>query len=387
MKKLNLILCSLIFCLSYSACNNGRLEESDYDIEFIKSKGSSEEGSCIVLMKLPDGHSQVVDSFECRSQTKVPLLFKDISKLQSFEFGLIDTLPVPNGYGALLKKIALTKDNTITDWGQPFITFYRYYLFNNDGKIILIREQWEEKGKGIVEVISNTCLYPNEVLSDNANQQEKNGVYTRIMTYKWCECNDGCMSSFIDEKGVNYDFGDPSNKKYSFDCSMNMDGSETTKTNTYIGKQFEIAYKISESRLELISINLVGEKSENSSGSVEEIKNSEKSDRLMLRDVKIALLDAGEKKCDLLLGSPDRNDILYIGSESKLVKVYLNKVIDSDGKTKHLVLFLRDNHKQQIFVEDVKAINDGEKASFGIHWVQVNNGVVTSNSHHFGLGK
>lgn len=45
-------------------------------------------------------------------------------------------------------------------------------------------------------------------------------VVTKVLTYKWCECNDGCASLFIDENGQEYNFGDPSTSSIEFDCSL-----------------------------------------------------------------------------------------------------------------------------------------------------------------------
>jgi hypothetical protein len=254
MKNIYLILIYFSIGIFYCSCSSVKQENNNYDITFVKSKGSFEEGICNVLMKLPEGITLVVDSFECRSQTEDTVLFKDISKLPNFVFGLIDTLPLPKGYGSLLKKYALAKDYAINNRGISFITFYRYYLFTSNGKVILIKEKWKDDGKDGVAIISNECLYPISKSSLSDSEKEKNGIYTKTMIYKWCECDDACMSSFIDENGKEYDFGNPSNEKYSFDCSMyNID--DNIKKDSKIGKQFEIQYEISDSGIKLISIN------------------------------------------------------------------------------------------------------------------------------------
>lgn len=51
-------------------------------------------------------------------------------------------------------------------------------------------------------------------------QNAEDGIITKVMTYKWCECNDGCASLFVDENGREYNFGNPSTQSVQFDCSM-----------------------------------------------------------------------------------------------------------------------------------------------------------------------
>ena len=106
------------------------------------------------------------------------------------------------------------------------------------------------------------------------------------------------------------------------------------------------------------------------------------SNKLSFNEIKFNLMDATYKKAKSLLGEPDKDGILYMGSETKRVYIYKNKV-QENGQVKHLVLCFRDNNKQAAYVEEIYAIRDNEKAYYGIHWVQVNNGKFSSNSYDF----
>ena len=90
------------------------------------------------------------------------------------------------------------------------------------------------------------------------NNIKGNNVFTKIMTYKGCECNDECASYFVDEQGNGYDFGNPSNDKIKFNCEMDWDG---TKNDELIGEKFKITYKkYSENDLSILEIILVASK-------------------------------------------------------------------------------------------------------------------------------
>ncbi len=106
------------------------------------------------------------------------------------------------------------------------------------------------------------------------------------------------------------------------------------------------------------------------------------SNKLSFSEIKFNLLDATYKKAKTLLGEPDKDGILYMGSETKRVYIYRNKV-QENGVVKHLVLCFRDNRRQAAYVEEIYAIRDNEKANYGIHWVQVSNGKFSSNSYNF----
>jgi hypothetical protein len=103
---------------------------------------------------------------------------------------------------------------------------------------------------------------------------------------------------------------------------------------------------------------------------------------ISFNEIKFNLMDATYKKAKSLLGEPDKDGILYMGSETKRVYIYKNKVKEN-GEVKHLVLCFRDNKKQAAYVEEIYAIRDNEKAYYGIHWVKVNKGVFSSNSYDF----
>jgi len=97
---------------------------------------------------------------------------------------------------------------------------------------------------------------------------------------------------------------------------------------------------------------------------------------LKFKDVELTLLDGGINKSEAMLGSPDSQGMLY---DTKKAWVYFNKVNDN-GTMKHLVLFFRWNFRQRKYVEEIYAVGDGERASYGIHYVMVNGNKVSSNS-------
>jgi hypothetical protein len=103
---------------------------------------------------------------------------------------------------------------------------------------------------------------------------------------------------------------------------------------------------------------------------------------ISFNEIKFNLMDATYKKAKSLLGEPDKDGILYMGSETKRVYIYKNKVKEN-GEVKHLVLCFRDNRRQAAYVQEIYAIRDNEKAYYGIHWVKVNKGVFSSNSYDF----
>ena len=125
---------------------------------------------------------------------------------------------------------------------------------------------------------------------------------------------------------------------------------------------------------EVIFSDVLGKHSENKTITT----NKSETSTLTLRDIQLTLLDASKKKCRLLLGEPDVSGTLYIGTTEKRAIIYLNK-IKENGIVKHLVVFLKYNTVAEIY-----AVADGEKASFGIHYVYVENGKVISNSPLFG---
>lgn len=84
---------------------------------------------------------------------------------------------------------------------------------------------------------------------------KENGAETKVMTYKWCECNDMCYSLFIDEKGNEYNFGDISNKNnINFQCYPN--NSKGGISDDLREQKFKVTFiRISKNDFELIKIS------------------------------------------------------------------------------------------------------------------------------------
>lgn len=117
------------------------------------------------------------------------------------------------------------------------------------------------------------------------------------------------------------------------------------------------------------------------SNSYDSNKVSEESNLMQYRDAISSVLDGSVVKAEKLLGNPDIASWLYV--PNKRVYIYLNNVIDN-GEVKHLVLMVRHkDSSRNPYVEELYAISDGQKASYGIHWVSIEGGKVKSNSSDF----
>lgn len=90
---------------------------------------------------------------------------------------------------------------------------------------------------------------------------KEDGTETKVMTYKWCECNDSCQSLFIDDQGNEYNFGDISNKSdIDFQCYPN--NSHGGVSDDLREQKFRVTYiKISDNDLELVKISPINNNS------------------------------------------------------------------------------------------------------------------------------
>ncbi len=87
----------------------------------------------------------------------------------------------------------------------------------------------KDKGFGLsVRIVSD-----KDIVTKSTNQDWP--VFTKVMTYKWCECEDICLSSFLDENGAEYNFGNPSTDNLKFDCNIDKE-SDLNKDRKFIIK-------------------------------------------------------------------------------------------------------------------------------------------------------
>lgn len=113
-----------------------------------------------------------------------------------------------------------------------------------------------------------------------------------------------------------------------------------------------------------------------------ENKISENENTKSLNEVLLTLTDATFKKGKIYLGEPDKYQYAF-GHIEKGFAIYYNIVANQNGKPKHLVLFLRMVGNQwgnNAVIEEIYAINDNEKANFGIHWLNIVNGQIETNA-------
>jgi hypothetical protein len=120
----------------------------------------------------------------------------------------------------------------------------------------------------------------------------------------------------------------------------------------------------------------------NSSNSNSTIVSQTNNEGLMLlRDIQLALLDSSLKKSKILLGEPDVREVGF-GHISKGFVVFYNKVSNPNGTPKHLVLFLRMQGNQwgnNAEIEEIYAVDDNQKACFGIHCIKIKNQTIYTN--------
>ena len=111
-------------------------------------------------------------------------------------------------------------------------------------------EETEKRFALSVRIISDTKVMskPSKIIP------KASGPETKILTYKWCECNDFCRSLFVDENGNEYYFGDLTNQNnINFQCYSN--NSEGGIDDELKDKKFKVTYiKISKDDFELVKI-------------------------------------------------------------------------------------------------------------------------------------
>jgi len=172
MRSLNL-LSFLIISLLLISCRNteNKKDSNNYEIVFVKGEKSGiYDEVCNVLIKQPNGQTQVLERFACDAsmQGTDTLLYKDITKTKDFSY--IDSLKIPVGYGTVLKQCAAIQNYTqITNPASEDITFFRYILFKRDNTISLVKELWEDNS------FTKKCMESSkEIYSVNLLENGKN---------------------------------------------------------------------------------------------------------------------------------------------------------------------------------------------------------------------
>lgn len=114
-----------------------------------------------------------------------------------------------------------------------------------------------------------------------------------------------------------------------------------------------------------------------------EISNIESSSNTInFKDIQMNLVDGSLKKAKIYLGEPDKIEYAF-GHLTKGFAIYYNRVTNTGGNPKNLVLFLRMNGRSwgnDASIEEIYQISDNEKACFGIHCLEVANGKIKTNA-------
>jgi hypothetical protein len=128
--------------------------------------------------------------------------------------------------------------------------------------------------------------------------------------------------------------------------------------------------------------NNVWKKIINSQSNTEKINNNSSGTSLNFKDIQLNLIDASLKKAKIYLGEPDKYEYGF-GHVTKGFAIYYNKVSNPNGNPLHLVLFLRMNGNQwgnDSGIEEIYAVDENEKACFGIHCLKINNEEIYTNA-------
>jgi uncharacterized protein (TIGR02145 family) len=141
--------------------------------------------------------------------------------------------------------------NSINDDSANSIFMYSSNEYKTENEIYI-----EETGKtGKWFALSVRIIRDTKVTSKLPKIAPKaSGPETKILTYKWCYCNDGCNSLFVDEDGNEYYFDDlDSQKNITFECNNDGSGIE----DGWKDHKFKVTYiKISKNDFELVKISL-----------------------------------------------------------------------------------------------------------------------------------
>lgn len=132
---------------------------------------------------------------------------------------------------------------------QHAVSYSMYSQNNNYTQNSIDKNTWTPKyAANSVRIVSDS-----KPIVDN--NQEIHETHTKILTFKGCECGDGCSSLFVDSEGTFFNFGDPSTDEIEFNCYTDRNGKIT---NNFVGKSFKIKYrKYSKEDLSILDISFV----------------------------------------------------------------------------------------------------------------------------------
>jgi uncharacterized protein (TIGR02145 family) len=154
-----------------------------------------------------------------------------------------------DGFSSLRRVGAWWCSSSIDDDSANSIFMYSSNEYKTESEINI--EETAKRFALSVRIINDT-----KVTSKSPKILPKaSGPETKILTYKWCECNDLCSSLFVDDNGNEYFFGDLSNQNnINFQCYSN--NSEGGIDDELKDQKFKVTYiKISKVDFELVKIS------------------------------------------------------------------------------------------------------------------------------------
>lgn len=254
--------------------------------------------------------------------------------------------------------------NSINDDSANSIFMYSSNEYKTENEIYI-----DEAGKtGKWFALSVRIIKDTKVTSKPSKIAPKASVpETKILTYKWCYCNDGCNSLFVDENGNEYYFDDLySQKNITFECNNDGSGIE----DGWKDHKFRVTYiKISKNDFELVKISLINSKSDLS---IDEKTNGKITKSFS--EIRSLIISGTKQNMIRQLGKANEeysaNDFMekyydwkafsvYSAQRLLYSQVFLYENIDNTGKT-ILVVYSSHNGKvyEVMYKDDLKSYED-----------------------------
>jgi uncharacterized protein (TIGR02145 family) len=251
--------------------------------------------------------------------------------------------------------------NSIDDGLAHSIFMYSNNEYKTESEINI--EETEKRFALAVRIICDT-----RVNDKSSNLEIKaSGPETKILTYKWCECNDFCNSLFVDENDNEYYFGDLSDQNnINFQCySNNSSGGIDDELK---GQKFKVTYiKISNDDFELIKITSI-----NGDLSTGEKMNGENAKSFS--EIRSLIISGTKQNMIRQLGNPNEeysaDDFMekyynwkafsvYSAQRLLYSQVLLYDNVDNTGKT---ILVVYSSHNGRVYEvmykDDLKSYED-----------------------------
>lgn len=268
-----------------------------------------------------------------------------------------------DGFQSLRSVGAWWCSNSINDDSANSIFMYSKNEYKTESEINI--EETEKRFALSVRIISDTKVMskPSKVVVKD------DGTVTKILTYKWCECEDFCKSLFVDEQGNEYNFGDISNKNnINFQCYTN--NSEGGISDELKDQKFKVTYiKISKDDFELVKISPINSKSDLSTDEKTNVTSTK-----TISEIRSLIISGTKQNMIRQLGkaneeysSDDFMEKYYnwkassVYSTQRLLysQVFLYENIDNTGKT-ILVVYSSHNGKvyEVMYKDDLKSYED-----------------------------